>query len=466
MTGVVSLRLMMLATGLLACLYTPAMSQGVLTQIVDNGPIEARLNVVIFSEGYTFSQSAAFESDALELTSFILTVSPFAEYSSYFNVFTIWVPSIESGSDHPLSGIYRNTYLNSTYDSYGITRLITIPPNDWDPIWANGAGRVYSLLETHMPEYDIVLIVVNDPEYGGSGGAFAISSVHETAPEIVLHELGHSFGSLADEYDSYTPGYSGHESPNTTAQTIRELIKWNDWILQTTPVPTPETPEYAEFVGLFEGACYETEGWYRPKLNCKMKSLYYDFCDVCREQLVRSQYQILSPIDGYLPAASTITLSPTDTMSLCVIPKMPSDHSLDVQWYVDSLPVPDASTSTFLVSTSHLGAGTHQVAAEVTDNTTLVRTDPYGLLRDSQTWTVTCESYCGDPDGNRVVDIDDVVFLVAYIFSGGAEPAPFESGDADCSGAVDIDDVVFLVSYIFSGGGAPCDTDGDGTPDC
>jgi hypothetical protein len=73
---------------------------------------------------------------------------------------------------------------------------------------------------------------------------------------------------------------------------------------------------------------------------------------------------------------------------------------------------------------------------------------------------------CGDADHSGGVDIDDVVYLIAYIFSGGPEPVPYESGDADCSGAVDIDDVVWVINYIFAGGNAPCDTDGDGTPDC
>lgn len=73
---------------------------------------------------------------------------------------------------------------------------------------------------------------------------------------------------------------------------------------------------------------------------------------------------------------------------------------------------------------------------------------------------------CGDADASGGVDIDDVVYLIAYIFSGGPEPAPYESGDADCSSAVDIDDVVWLIAYIFSGGNAPCDTDGDEVPDC
>jgi hypothetical protein len=75
-------------------------------------------------------------------------------------------------------------------------------------------------------------------------------------------------------------------------------------------------------------------------------------------------------------------------------------------------------------------------------------------------------SLCGDADASGAVDIDDVVYLIAYIFTGGPEPEPYESGDADCSGGVDIDDVVYLINYIFSGGNAPCDIDGDGELDC
>jgi hypothetical protein len=73
---------------------------------------------------------------------------------------------------------------------------------------------------------------------------------------------------------------------------------------------------------------------------------------------------------------------------------------------------------------------------------------------------------CGDADGSETVDIDDVVYLIRYIFAGGPPPFSYAAGNPDCSGAVDIDDVVWLVNYIFSGGNAPCDTDGDGQPDC
>jgi hypothetical protein len=91
-----------------------------------------------------------------------------------------------------------------------------------------------------------------------------------------------------------------------------------------------------------------------------------------------------------------------------------------------------------------------------------------GVLADSENVEVTVEgSYvCGDANGSGDVDIDDVVYLIAYIFSGGSPPDPLIAGDANCSGDIDIDDVVYLIAYIFSGGNEPCDIDGDGVPDC
>ena len=105
-----------------------------------------------------------------------------------------------------------------------------------------------------------------------------------------------------------------------------------------------------------------------------------------------------------------------------------------------------------------------------TSSTNFPTQDPYQTDQGDYDVFVTklCgPSYvCGDADASGEVDIDDVVYLIAFIFSGGPPPDPYESGDADCSGDVDIDDVVYLIAYIFSGSPAPCDPDGDQVPDC
>ena len=73
---------------------------------------------------------------------------------------------------------------------------------------------------------------------------------------------------------------------------------------------------------------------------------------------------------------------------------------------------------------------------------------------------------CGDIDATGQIDIDDIVYLISFVFQGGPEPILYSSGDVDCSGGIDIDDVVYLIAYVFQGGNAPCDPDGDSVPDC
>jgi Zn-dependent metalloprotease len=114
-------------------------------------------------------------------------------------------------------------------------------------------------------------------------------------------------------------------------------------------------------------------------------------------------------------------------------------------WYTDQLIVSDFVTPTNFVRVRF-------VASDMGDDSNIE-----AAIDDVTVTTLECINYlCGDPDASGDVDIDDVVYVISYIFSGGAAPNPLLSGDADCSGAVDIDDVVYLISYIFSGGPVPC----------
>ncbi len=109
--------------------------------------------------------------------------------------------SAESGSDHPTRGIFRDTYFNSSFGSWGLPHGLTIPPNDFDPDAANGFGKARDLLDLVLPEYDLIVIVVNDGEYGGWGDRRgAVTSVHARANDILTHEMGHAFADLGDEY--------------------------------------------------------------------------------------------------------------------------------------------------------------------------------------------------------------------------------------------------------------------------
>src|SRR5688572_3891476 len=93
------------------CLH-PASGQTNFHTITANGPISNRLNLVFLSEGYTSAQFAQFLTHATNTAAVLFTGQPFADYLSYFNVSAIAVASVESGSDHPASGIFRNTFFN------------------------------------------------------------------------------------------------------------------------------------------------------------------------------------------------------------------------------------------------------------------------------------------------------------------------------------------------------------------
>ena len=373
----------------ICCTFTgwKASAQATLTTLFTNGPTARRINLVALSEGYQAGDLPTFLGDAANAVSNLLAISPYSEYSNYFNAFAISVASVDSGSSHPPNPA-KNTYFHSTYNSYGIERLLTIPPNDYDTNYNDGQGKVDALLQTNMPEYDLAIVVVHDTEYGGSGGVTLVTSLSTDSPEIVRHESGHTFGGLTDEYSDAYPGYIPVERPNATAQTSRSLIRWTSWISGTTPLPTPQYSSNATVVGLFEGAEYQTTGWYRPKLDCRMRSLGTNFCEVCSEQLIKSVYQLVAPIDSFTPSSNTVPVLTTQAVAFSVTPLQPATHNLAVQWYTNGAVVSRATNASFQLLPQLLGNGTHTVKAVVHDASVLVRNDAAGLLYGTNSWTV------------------------------------------------------------------------------
>ncbi|HEY3130972.1 MAG TPA: M64 family metallopeptidase, partial [Acidobacteriota bacterium] len=381
-----------------------ALSQASIQQILNNGPAGKRVNIAFLSEGYTASQLPQFLTDARNGLDYLMTVEPYNEYKNYFNAFAISVASNESGSDHPSRGIFRDTYFNSSYESYGLARGLTIPPNDWDPNPADGFGKAHALLENLLPEWDVIVLIVNDPEFGGWGDKRgAISSVQDLFPEIIAHELGHAFGGLNDEYSDPFPGDPDPvvEEPNTTQENRREFIKWRAWISDRTPIPTPQTSEYGNVVGLFEGARFQSTGWYRPKLTCKMRAFFQPFCEVCREALVKSIYTRVRPVESFSPSGTTISVVGSQFVSFSFVPMLPSTHKLDIQWFVNGSSIGGATLPAFSVSTAALGNGTQSIKVEASDLTPMVRTDPTNLLRDSVAWNLMVSGIQAPPPRPR-----------------------------------------------------------------
>ncbi|HEX8189593.1 MAG TPA: M64 family metallopeptidase, partial [Pyrinomonadaceae bacterium] len=378
--------------------------------IVNNGDPANRVDVVILGDGYTAAELSKYQSDVQQFVQLMFEQEPLREYQRFFNVHRIDVVSAESGSDHPENNTFRNTALDSAYNCSGIQRLIC----------AN-VGKVETVLTNSVApaQRDLVIVIVNDATYGGSGGSVAIASTHPSAVELVLHESGHTFGLLADEYTESPPACNNTSEPvqaNVTRQTARAAIKWNAWIEVTTALPTFSTQP--GLVGLFEGARYCTTGLYRPTFNSKMRSLGRPFEQVNGEQLVRRVYNRVSPVDSFAPSnASVLQLAAAQSQTFSVNTPLPLTHALAVSWTVDGQP---AGTSPSLtVNAGGLAAGSHTVAATVSDPTTFVRSDPEQLLTERVSWSVNVAA--GNP-------IDGAGFFVAQHYRDFLSREPDPSG--------------------------------------
>ena len=300
-----------------------------LIAVQKSGEPATKVDFLILGDGYTAAEAAKFERDARRLTEVLFSVSPFKERRADFNVWALCPPSAESGISRPSTGVYRRSPLGATYDAFGSERYILTFEN-----------RALRETAAHAP-YEFVEILVNNRTYGGGGifnlyGTVAVDNAW--ANYVFVHEFGHHFAALADEYYTssvaYAPATTRVEpwEPNVTALLDPARLKWRDLVTPGTPLPTPwgkeefETysreiqqrrskiradnrPEsemealfreelehegrlfarekYANAVGAFEGANYEAKGFYRPQVDCMMFTRTDKFCAVCRRAIGR-----------------------------------------------------------------------------------------------------------------------------------------------------------------------------------
>ena len=381
-----------------------ALSQPQLHTLIENGSSENQVNVVILAEGYTEDELDDFLVDANGIASELLDTPPYEQYRTFFNVYALSVASEESGSDHPDSGIYKDTYFNSYYDCNGTTRLICI----------DGEGRdsLFAVLIRYMPSYDMNLLLVNDPDYGGAGGSlYSTTSVHPSGYQVAIHELGHHFAGLSDEYEGSRVNQCVN-TDNITNSTSIDVISWNHWIDETTPLPTPENSAYSDVVGAFEGAQYHQSACYRPQLDCMMRTLNKPFCTVCTEHHIKSFYELVSPLKSYEPVENQLEFDPDQGIALAVDTRTFDGADLLVEWIVNGSLFEGGQGGGLELTAEDLLIGENSVWARVTDTTNLVLDpDILPLLVDSVEWVIEVEdplpveltTFSGLSDGNTVV---------------------------------------------------------------
>ena len=291
--------------------------------ILDNGDPATKVDLLILGDGYTGEEHDRFLARARERAEILFATSPFKERKSDFNVWALAPASAESGVSRPSTDTYRDSPLGTTYDAFRAERYVLTFDN-----------RNLRRIASSTP-YDFIEILTNTEVYGGGGiyGLFSTAAANsDWAPYLFVHEFGHHFAGLADEYYTSASVYEPPATiiepyePNVTALLDPAELKWKHLVTPGTPVPTPWPKEefeahsiavqerraemraanvaeaemnalfhytkeftddlfsksrYKDAVGAFEGANYEAEGYYRSEQNCLMFTRADNFCRVC-----------------------------------------------------------------------------------------------------------------------------------------------------------------------------------------
>ncbi len=349
------------------------------------GTTAQSLDLVLVADGFTEGERDAFFAAAAATSDAFLQWSPYSEYASLFNVYALFFASPQSGASHPSQGVYVDNAFGTTFDYGGVERLAVADD-----------GKVLDAVGQAFPAFDIAVVVVNDPAYGGSGGAVPVVSRAPEAIAILRHELGHTLAHLADEYAAPYPGYpAGDSEPNVASLAHLDPLKWQAWVKPETPVPTQEASSTSLYtpVGAYEGARYVSVGVFRPAPNCLMRSLDMAFCPVCQEALIIAMHKSTSMLRSRLPgpaALVTCTLGQCPTFTVETAPIA----TLQLHWLRDGQEVAQGDSWT----PGPNDVGDHTLTLQVRDATPAVLNDPDQALLEEAVWNLHVDATEPAPD--------------------------------------------------------------------
>lgn len=299
--------------------------------LLDSGDPATKVDLLVLGDGYAAEEMEKFWADAERAAGYLFAEEPFASRRDDFNVRAIGTPARESGVSRPRAGVFRDTPLGTTYNVFDSERYVLSAD---ERAWRDVAAAA---------PYDVVLILVNERQYGGGGiyGLYSTAAVDSAfAPYLVVHEFAHHFAALGDEYYTSDVAYEDSQGepvepwePNLTALHDTARLKWRHLVAPGTPLPTPWEKEvyeaasraiqeerralreegapeerleelfrrerelltgmlggqeWAGRVGAFEGAGYQAQGLYRPAVDCVMFTRdEVGYCPVCSEAIGR-----------------------------------------------------------------------------------------------------------------------------------------------------------------------------------
>ena len=252
---------------------------------IGNTDITKAVDIVILPEGYTQAEMGKFVKDCDFFVESLFNYEPYVRYRESFNIRGVMAPSVESGCTMPGDHIYKNTVMRFSFWTFDSERYCMSTDN-----------RDIRDLAGQVP-YDQIYVLVNTEKYGG-GGIYnfycSSASSNSFSSDVIIHEFGHGFAGLADEYYNDETGYDHMYNlalepwePNLTTL-VDFSNKWGDMIDRRTPVPTPRETRYEHTIGVFEGGGYEPRGMYSPHMDCLMKTFRgHEFCPVCQRAIER-----------------------------------------------------------------------------------------------------------------------------------------------------------------------------------
>jgi len=345
---------------------TVAAQAPVVTTVLANGTTQSRYDMVILADGYQSTEQAQFDADVTTFLASLFQKSPYSIFADYYNVHTVFRASVDSGANHPdaTPPIVVNNAYGSSYNTGGTARCLYITNTSL----ALADAALAPATEGR------VMVLVNDSRYGGCASTFAVSYNGGSMANVLAHELGHSLGQLADEYDYPNDTYTGPEPSQVNVTTSPTGDKWAHW-------------HGTNGISAFEGARYYLHGLYRPRTSCMMRSNGQPLCRVCQENVTRITNSIVDVITATSPTANQVAVQVPTLQPFSVTHFVPSGNNPIVEWRVDGALVA-AGPASFVFDPATVAIGPHTVEAAVVDQSDRVRQDPNEVMIEEHVWTV------------------------------------------------------------------------------